>query len=197
MKPKQFNKLASEAFGNVLGEAGFENSKSRHCTFYREASENFYHIVMPDLSTYGTWYDVKVFASSSLLDPRFSDLFPDYLGIPTNSFCYLAPSGVGLDQTPFNCTSEENFTRRFESTVAPLLTSIALPYLDRFQSLNDLLPEIRSPLYSAIATHHVHGSAISQPLLEQQRERFGSFNSDDENVVATLRLIDELLSKPA
>ena len=194
MKPKQFDKLASEAFGNVLGEAGFENSKSRHCTFYREASENFYHIVLPDLGTRGAWYDVKVFAYSSLLDPRFSDRFPDDLGIPTGMFCYLAPSGVGPDQTPFNCQSEENFTRRFESTVAPLLTSMALPYLDRFQSLNDLLPEIRSPLRIAIATHHVHGSAISQPLLEQQRERLSSFNSDDENVVATLRLIDELLS---
>lgn len=197
MKPQQFDKLARAAFGSVLNEAGFTCDKSRHCTFYREATDGFYHVVLPDLGTRGAWYDVKVFAFSELLDPRFADRFPDDLGIPTDLFCYLAPSGVGPDQTQFNCKSEENFTRRFESTVAPLLASVALPYLDRFRSLNDLLPEIRSPLFKAIATHHVHGNASSQPLLEQQRERLGSLNSDDDNVVATLRLIDELLSTPA
>jgi len=75
--------------------------------------------------------------------------------------------------------------------------SAAIPYLNQFQSLSDLLPEIRNPLDKAIATHHVLGSARSQLLLEEQRERLCALNSDDENVVATLRLIDEVLSTPA
>lgn len=197
MKSQHFDKLARTAFGNILNEAGFRSDKSRHCTFYREVTSGFYHIVLPDLGTRGAWYDVKVFAISELLDPRFTVRFPDDLGIPTDLFCYLAFSGVGPDQAQFSCKSEDSFTQRFESTVAPLLTSVALPYLDRFQSLEDLLPEIRNPLYRAIATHHVKGIASSQPLLEQQRERLDSLNSSDENVLATLRLIGDLLSMPA
>lgn len=197
MKAQQFDRLANEAFGHVLRDFGFVNDKSRYCTYYREIAAGFYHLVLPDLGTRGAWYDVKVFAFNSRLDPRFSEHFPDELGVPTDSFCYLSPSGIGMDQTRFSCKTEEHFRRRFDSTVAPLLKSIAIPYLNRFQSLADLLPEIRNPLYKAIATHYVHGHSRAQSLLEQQRERLGSLGSNDEDVVATLRLIEELLSPPA
>ena len=197
MKPQQFDKLANEAFGGVLAPAGFSNDKSRYCTFYREVSDGFYHIVMPDLGTRGAWYDVKVFAYSSCLTPRFEEIFPDDLGIPTDIFCHLGSSGIGPDPMEFNCKNEENFRRRFTSTVAPLLESVAIPYLEQFQTLNDLLPEIRSPLSKALATHYVLGREAGHALLEQQRERLGAIDSDDAKVVATLQLIDELLSPPA
>lgn len=197
MKSQQFDKLANEAFGSVLTPEGFSNDRSRYCTFYREVSDGFYHIVMPDLGTRGAWYDVKVFAYSACLTPRFEEFFPDDLGIPTDIFCHLASNGIGPDPMEFNCKNEENFRRRFTSTVAPLLESVAIPYLATFQSLEDLLPEIRSPLSKAIATHYVLGREASHPLLEQQRDRLGAIDSDDAKVVATLQLIDELLSTPA
>jgi hypothetical protein len=195
MNTKQFDKLANEAFGSVLLSQGFSNDRSKHCTFYREISTGFYHIVLPDLGTRGVWYDVKVFAYSEFFDATFSDRFPDELGIPTETFCYLAPTGIGPDQTQFNCKNEESFKHRFDLTVAPLIASIALPYLDKFVSLSDLLPKIRSPLYRAIATFHVVGGASARSLLEPQKRRLLEFNSNDEQVVAMLRLIESLLAR--
>lgn len=194
MKENEFNRVAKELFGAQLGPHAFSSERSRSCIFYREVSSGFFHIVAPDLGLRGAWYDVKVFAFASILDPLFEVKFPDDLGIPTDVFSFLSGRGIGPDQAKFNCKSEENFRRRFDQTVAPLLKSVAIPYLDRIRTLKDLLPQIRSPLYRAIAIHQIEGRDASLPLLAQQRQRLATLKVFDENVAATLDLIDKLMS---
>jgi hypothetical protein len=194
MKPAEFDKLARGLFGSVLSPLGFSCELSKMSVFYREVRSGFYHVVMPDLGSRGVWYDVKVFAFASVFEPLFDQRFPDSIGIPTDWFCYLSERGVGPDQTQFNCKSEDNFRRRFETTVGPLLKSVAVPYLSQFSSMKDLLPHIRNPLDRAIAVHFVEGPRSSQAPLREQRQRLLGLDLSDESVAATLKLLDQLLS---
>ena len=144
MKEKQFDLLAKEHFGLILEPIGFSVERSRYSTFHRQASDDIYHVIMPDLSSDGTWFDIRVFATSPLIEPQFDKLFPDDVGIPSDSFSLLHPKfGVGARQQKFRCKTEEGFVRNFNKEVVPALESKALPYLDGINSLNDLMPYIR------------------------------------------------------
>ncbi|MFG0266672.1 MAG: hypothetical protein ACF8AM_16225 [Rhodopirellula sp. JB055] len=197
MKPDSFDNIAKELFGRALEPLGFSCSGSKTSVFHRKVDGDIYHLVMPDLGTRGAWYDVKVFPFWSRLDPQFVERFPDSLGVPTDVFCFLSERGIGPDQKQFNCKSEDNFRSRFEKTVEPLLASVAVPYLDRFQNVRDLLPGVRNPLHKAIALHEVEGIEASTEQLKRQRDRLSGLNSSDKSVVSTLQLLDELLGSPA
>jgi hypothetical protein len=150
-------------------------------------------VVLPDLGSRGVWYDVKVFPFASVLDPLFEKHFPDSIGIPTDMFCYLSERGIGPDQTQFNCKTNETFCRRFDSTVSGLLSTVAVPYLEQFTTLSDMLQFIRNPLHKAIATYYVIGPTAAHDLLKQQQQRIGGLNTGDEAVAATKSFIDELV----
>lgn len=193
MTPKQFDEVARQLFADVLSAYGFSCEESRFCTFYRQHSDEVFHFVLPDLGTRGTWFDVKVFPASPLLDPLFKEQFPDDVGIPTDSFSYLSERGVGLDQEKFNCKTEENLRRRFESSVRPALEKLAIPYLDQFRSIDDIVSVLRSPMFRGIGLHCVGKMEEAIPLLQQQRERLSLSDSDDPAISARLRFIEELL----
>ncbi|MGV3607915.1 MAG: hypothetical protein ACO1RA_16025 [Planctomycetaceae bacterium] len=193
MTPKAFDRLAKELFAPVLGPLGFSCEKSDRCSFYRPLGNGLWHVIIPDLGSRGVWYDVKVFPSSEEIEVLFEEKFPDSLGIPTDSYCYLSERGIGVDQTQFNCKTEENYRARFQNTVKGLLTSIAVPYLDRFRSLGDVLPEIRNPLYRAIGEFRIKGLAGSRNMLLQQKDRLANAPSDP-NVDAAKKLLESLLA---
>ena len=149
MKPlthKQFVRLARELFGDVLGDFGFSCDRSRRCTFVRQIDADVYHIVMPDPGTRCAWYHVHVFPTSPKLQDDFDSRFPDDLGNTLDVWGKLGESGIGMDAQGFNCKYESNMRNRFLQTVASLLTSYAIPFLDQFQTYNDLLPHLRGPM---------------------------------------------------
>lgn len=150
----QFDKVAREAFGSFLEPLGFSSTESKACTFYREVSAGFYHFVMPDQLRNQPKYDVKVFFHSPLLEPEsWRDWFPDALGIPTESWCYLSSrSGVGPRQELFWCRTEDGFMRGFEEKVKPALLGFAVPYFDSIQTLEQAVPLIKSKQYAAVAS---------------------------------------------
>ena len=193
MTPKQFDHTAVALFGSALGPHGFSSDKSRFCTFYRKASAEVYHIILPDLGSRGAWYDVKVFPASPVLDPLFESQFPDDLGIPTDNWSYLSDRGIGLDQERFNCMSEENFRRRFNGTVKDLLLKHAIPYLDRIQTVQDILPLIRVRMYHGFALYHLGRKGEAQNILEQEQLRLEQLNSSDASVTVRLNRIREIL----
>jgi len=193
MTPKAFDKLAREQLSETLSPYGFVCNESDHSTFYRSTGDGMWHVIMPDFGTRGVWYDVKVFPCCEQLQARFRERFPDELGIPTDSFCYLSERGVGMDQTQFTCKTEEGFRSRYRSTVSRLLSEVAVPYLSQFKTLRDLLPVIRNPLYRAIAMHLVNNDSESRLMVSQQRFRLEAV-ADDEDVVAARKLLDALLA---
>ncbi len=193
MTPKLFDKTVREFFRPVLQEHGFTTDRSQHCTFHRKASDQIYHFIVPDLGSRGAWYDIKVFPSSPLIDPFFVERFPDDMGIPSDSWSYLSERGVGMDQGQFNCKSEENFVQRFEKTVRELLINSAIPYLNQFQTIENLIPVIRRPGFMGLALHHVGRVAEAIPMLEQERDRLVAMGSSDRLVTANIERINELL----
>ena len=193
MTPSRFFRSARDLFAETLVPMGFSCERSNACTFYRLAGEGLWHIIMPDLGTRGAWYDVKVFPCFDRLQARFHDRFPDELGIPTDSFCYLSERSVGLDQALFPCSTESHLRSCYVRTVSGLLGRVAVPYLSQFQTLGDVLPVIRNPLQRAIAMHLLKNDAESRQLLTQQRDRLLAI-ADDEDIVATRRLLESLLA---
>ena len=193
MTPSRFFRSARDLFAETLVPMGFSCERSISCTFSRLVGEGLWHVIMPDVGTKGAWYDVKVFPCCERLQARFSERFPDQLGIPTDSFCYLSERGVGLDQALFPCGTESRLRSGYESTVSRLVEGVAVPYLGQFQTLRDVLPVIRNPLQRAIATHLLKKDPESRRLLIQQRDRLLAI-TDDEDATATTRLLDALLA---
>lgn len=192
MTRKQFDKNVLKIFTPVLAPHGFESVRSRRCTFYRQVGDVF-HIIIPDRGTRGSWYDIRVFPASPLIDPIFHQQFPDDLGIPTDSWSLLSEHGVGLSQAQFGCRDEERFANRFEKSVRPLLESIAIPYLNQFTSIATMIDAIKHPMFLGPALHEVGRVEEARPILLAQRDRLAAIDSNELVVTARLERIEELL----
>lgn len=195
MNENQFDMIARKTFGALLSGKGFSCEKSRYCCFYRETRGGVFHFVLPDIARGGAWYDVRVFASSPEIDPDFEASFPDDLGIPSGLFSFLNPkSGVGPDQKQFHCRTEEGFLRGF-ADVGDALIEKAVPYLDKIQSLSDLIPYIVADVYRGIALHRAGQTEIARPLLEREFERLSSIQDPTPKVERWLCAIQSLLGR--
>lgn len=143
---KQFDKLARELFGTILSPHGFSSEASQHCTFTRRIGDEVVHVIMPDPGTRCAWYDIHVFPTSPRFHDDFFDRFPDSLGNTLDVWGKLSESaGVGMDQQQFNCKYDTNMRERFDKTVAGLLLNTAIPFLDQFKTIDDILPHLRGP----------------------------------------------------
>jgi len=195
MKEKQFDKLAKEHFGFILGSKGFSAERSKYSTFYRQVTDDIYHVIMPDLSRDGAWFDIRVFAMSPLIEPQFDELFPDELRIPSDSFSLLHPkTGVGLDQKKYPCRTEEGFTRNFNKDVVVALKEKALPYLDSITCLHDLIPYIKRDFYLGAALWHDGEQKKARELLIAEKSRLSNIDDDTGRVSSLLNYIDNVLA---
>ena len=193
MTPKKFDKIANELFGAVLEPHGFTNKESRHCTFYRKASEEIYHIIVPEQKRGGAWYDVKVFPSSDILEPLFKERFPDGLAIHTPAYLNKY-SGVGLDPQEFNCKYEENFRRIFKKEVEPLLINNAILFLNKIEKIRNFINLLRIDFARGFALKHVGELEEAKKLLLSEKERISNLDQDDKVVSVTLGHINKLLA---
>ncbi len=195
MKEKQFDLLAREHFGSVLKPKGFSVERSKYATFYKQVSDEIYHVVMPDLSSDGTWFDIRVFAISPLIEPQFDKLFPDELGIPSDSFSLLHPkTGVGLDQKKYPCRTEDGFVRNFNKLIVDALDNKALSYLSSIISLADLIPYIRHDFYLGAALWHTGEHEKARVLLAAEKSRLSNIKDDTGQVLSSLKYIDNCIN---
>jgi len=198
MKESEFNLLANELFGSVLLPLGFTNQGTQHCTFYRKVGEEVYHFIMPSMGSRRVWYQVHVFPHSPAIYPLFEHRFPDNLGIPTDRCSLLSEyDGVNVTQQQFHCKYEEGFRRGFTRTVQPLLLNAAVPYLDQFQTVADIIPVIRHPSFLGFALHHVGRSDEAIAALQRERERLKRLDTDNVDVATLLEHVDQLLGQEA
>jgi hypothetical protein len=198
MKEKEFRVLAKELFGSVLTPLGFTSEQSQRCTFYRKVKDEIYHFVMPSIGSRGVWYQIYVFPHSPAICPLFKAKFPDNLGIPTDR-CSLVSQhdGVNITQEQFNCKYEENFRRGFANKVAPLLLKVAVPYLDRFQTVADIIPVIRHASFLGFALHHVGRSMEAAAALQKERDRLRGLDTTNKDVATLLEHVERLLKERA
>lgn len=194
MKERQFTQLSSEHFGRVLGSHGFSDDHSRHSTFHKQVSADIYHFITPCLSRDGTWYDILVFANSPLIEPQFSEQFPDRLSIPSDSFSSLHPKfGVGARMHEYWCRTEEGFIRNFNKHAIPALTDKALDYLSGINSLDDMIPYIKRDFYLGAALWHTGNKHEAKTLLKAEEERLKKIDDSTGRIAVLLSYIDRVL----
>ncbi len=193
MRAKVFNSLAKELFGEVLIPLGFTTQGSKRCTFYRKVGNEVFHFITPDMGLRGAWYDVLVFPHSPAIYPLFNQRFPNGMGVPTDSFSYLTENGIS-SQAMFNCKNEENMRRRFMNTVGPALLKVAIPYLDRFQSVSDIIPVIRHPSFLGFALNYVGRFEEAVVALKGERHRLMELGSSNKDVAVLLEEVERLLA---
>jgi hypothetical protein len=193
MTTKQFDRISRKLFGEVLEVHGFTAKQSGHSTFYRGVNDDIYHIVAPDQFRSGSYYSVKIFACSRRLDPLFDKRFPDFVGVPSDVFCHLSKSGVGIDKEVFGCKTPETFAKGFSTRVKPMLLEVIPSYFNDQGSLEGMLKYIRTPLYLAIALGLIKDPSSNQ-LLHEQLHRLEALNDSDEVVVSHIERIKEILA---
>lgn len=152
MGPKKFTQMSRKYFGNYLKPYGFSTIRDSSPLYYRINENDVYHIISPRLGSRGVWFDIMVYSHSPLLEDTFHQDFPDKLGVPSDSLSYLDPiTGVGFDQKCYRCRTEEGFVRNFNQQAKPAIEEFGLPYLDKLQTIDDVIatiPEGMRPLYN-------------------------------------------------
>ena len=193
MNQKQFNAVARDLFGGLLRPCGFTDQASRYATFYRQTSAEVFHIICPARDRHGDCFEVLVYPSSPVVDPTFDKHFPDELPVPTNLSPYLNEQGIGRLQL-FNCRNEENMCRRFEKSIKQPLLTVAIPYLDRIETIKDMIPllERQGPLGFALDYLGRHEEA--RAILTRERQRLLQLDTNDADVAASLEKIATILS---
>ena len=197
MLSKNFYKICKENFGRILTPFGFDSSQSRRATFYRKVHEEVYHLITPCLGRGGTGYTVYVFPTSPILNIKFFEKFPDELSFPGDST--LSEHDVGSYNDSFYSETKEDFFRIFERRTVPALVNVAVPYLNRFQSVSDMIPIIRHEGSLGLALHHAgrYSEAI-RPLESTVKWFKNSADQDLKEYVAYLgRALSECRQKLA
>ena len=136
MKSREFYREMKKLLLPVLTPYGFVNTGSRKAVFYRQQTEDVYHIIAPWLvGRGGQWFDLKVMVKSPTIDTDFAERFPDNFG----SACTLTPNGLNLSDTHvFRGNKLEGLIRNFKNQAHPALIEHAIPALDQVKTLKDL-----------------------------------------------------------
>lgn len=193
MTPSRVHALARKAFGDVLVPRGFSCEGTDAATFHRRTASGVVHFVLVDVGAGATWYDVKVFASTPEIESGFDERFPDQLGIPFGSFCYLHPvTGVGPDQKRYPCKNEEAFESGFRFDVEPALELKALPFLDCLTDLKTLVPHIRHDFYLGCALWLIGQRNKAEEILGKETRRLSAIADPTGRVAGLLTHIARL-----
>lgn len=187
MKAKQFDKAVRAALGPVLEPLGFTAVESKRSTFTRRVAnehqdDGVVHVILPDRSTRGNWFDVKVFPASPHTSPIFHLRFPDNLGVTTGSRSYLGEKGVGTDQTMFSSAREDSVQKAVNLRLGRLLREHAVPYLDQFRTVEDMLPVIHHHWTKAFALDHVGRTEEAREILRENLHRLPKYDPNDEEI---------------
>jgi hypothetical protein len=192
MKEKQFNQLGRKYFGELLEPYGFTCEKSNYLVFYRQISNDIFHVVAPELSKDGTWFDIRAFATSHKIQPDFITRFPDDIAIPADMLAYLDPVyGFGT-QKQYRCNHEEGFIRNFTKEAKPAILEKALPFLDGITNIETLIPTIRNDFYLGVAFWQVGEKEKALPILQKELERLSSIHDDSGRVASSIKFIRDL-----
>ena len=101
--------------------------------------------------------------------------------------------GINITQQQFNCRNEANFRHGFATKVGLLLQKIAVPYLDHFQSVADIIPVIRHQSFLGFALHHVGRTDEAIAILKQERDRLKELDMTNQDIVTLLENVEQKL----
>jgi hypothetical protein len=194
MNNTDFDRAIEVELGSHLRDLGFSSEGSQYCTFHRKFSEEIYHFVIPDISTDGTWFDVRVFGHSPRIDPLFYERFPDSLGIPSGSVSFLHDlTGVGPDQKRYRCRTKDGLIRNVRTEVLPAIHTHAIPYLNKITSLRELRQVTFDSFYKAVLDLILNSNLSAADAAKLEIERLERLDTSDKIVRSNINFIRSLL----
>lgn len=179
MTKTEFKRIIRTNFDPILTPHGFSCEGSKRCAYWRKASDDIYHIISPDILRSGERYDIVVYASSPLIYGDFWDRFPDWIPYTNGSNGYLSPEdGVSDYQKLYFCGNLDAFMNSFKRDAAPALASVAIPYLDKIQTIEDLIPTIRDGGMMGAALLQVGRTTEAKQRIESEIMRLSELPLD-------------------
>lgn len=208
MKSREFYKLFNQLLPPLLIPYGFTKGDSKKARFHRKVGDEVYHIICPWLvGRGGQWFDIKVLATSPLIDIRFFDNFPDNLGMPTDRLTGLMPNGMThMASHAFRGNKSDGLIRNFNTQAKPAIVQHAIPFLDKIDTLKKLRKSMRPPdvrvggLSYALAHWHTGKRRKGKKLLLDHRDYLlqimaeGNYDqSDISEYTFNIKYIEKLL----
>ena len=183
MQSREFYRLFNKLLPPVLEPHGFVKDGSKKATFYRQTEGQVYHIITPWLTGRGgKWFDIKVLATSPLIEINFSEEFPDYLGMPPNRMTGLKSDGMALSASHvFRGNKSEGLIRNFNNHAKPAILKYAVPYLDDIQNLTHLRRNMmvgNHDLSYGLALWHTGKKRKARSILLIERTKFNRYLED-------------------
>jgi hypothetical protein len=199
MTKAEFKRLIRANFDPILTPHGFSCEGSKRCVYWRKVSDEIYHIISPDALRRVDRYDVVVYATSPVIEEDFFDKFPDWVPYTNGDVGYLSPErGVGDYQKLYFCGNPDAFMTSFKRDTAPALANIAVPYLDKIQTMEDLIPTIRPGGMMGAALLRVGRTVEAKRYIESEIKRLSELPHDKlGQVERALAFQRELLAKLA
>lgn len=197
MKIQEFNRTIRTYFDPILIPHGFSCEGSKRCVYWRKVSDEIFHLISPDLLRGGDRYDITVYVSSPLIYGDFWKNFPDWIPYTNGNNGYLSPEeGVADYQKLYFSRNQEAFESSFNRDASPALNKIAIPYLDRIQTIEGVIPIIRSGGMLGAALLHVGRTAEAKQYIESEIARLSALPLDTlGQVERALTFQRELLAK--
>jgi hypothetical protein len=197
MTKTEFKRMIRANFDPILLPHGFSCKKSTHCCYWRKISDTIYHIISPSILRRGERYDIVVYASSPLIHEDFYKKFPDWIHYTNGDYGYLSPEyGIGSYQKLYFCSNPNAFMTSFKRDAAPGLANIAVPYLDKIQTMEDLIPTIRPGGMMGAALLHTGRTAEAKRYIENEIKRLSELPLDKLGQVERALVFQrELLAK--
>ena len=179
MTKAEFKRLIRTSFDPILTPHGFSCEGSKRCAYWRKASDEIYHFISPDALRGGDRYDVVVYASSPQIYGDFWDRFPDWVPYTNGNNGYLSPEdGISDYQKLYFCGNPDAFMTSFKRDTGPALINIAIPYLDKIQTMEDLIPTIQPGGMMGAALLHVGRMAEAKRFIEGEIKRLSALPLD-------------------
>jgi hypothetical protein len=179
MTKTEIKRLIRASFDPILSPRGFSCDETANVVYWRKVESNIYHIVAVSALQQNTRYQIVVFGTSPVVDADFETRFPHDLHIVNAPACYLSQEeGVSDYQKLYFCGTLDAFKTSFERDAAPALINSAIPYLDKLETLQDLIPTMRAGGMVGAALLHVGRTQEAKPYIENEIRRLAALPLD-------------------
>ncbi|SIN60916.1 hypothetical protein SAMN02745824_0770 [Parasphingorhabdus marina DSM 22363] len=186
MNQKSFDKLVIEHIWPILKEHGFQRDGENADIFFRKANEDVYHFVGLHRLRSGDRYYAMAYFSSPVIIEDFHKRFPESIPMANANRHYISPEdGVEDYQKMYFCRYEDSFLTSFERDFKPALLKHGLPYLDNIQSVEDMIPFLRSDRFRGPALLYAGRKDEARTCIERQIEKISNIPLDEDGRVAS------------
>lgn len=150
MNIQQVHKSIQDLADPILERYGYS---SMGPTYVKKVSDALYVFIHFEVSRDRATYTIWAYPSTPKLNPPDQPDFPAQHGNPLGNKSFLnAKLGVGNGASSFSCKTEEVLQMTLSKYALPAIEKHAIPFLEKFHELPDLLPFLEHPQWASAIT---------------------------------------------